>query len=906
MTPRPAVPAPGARPPAGSWDLFVFRPALLALVTLLLSVACSSNGKDADADPNIDTIDYEPFPTTRVLATADLESLTTADEDGTLIFAPAPEVLADLETGMVIVGGASSKTPEGLLRGVAEIVREGDRLTLRTMVVPIQLAFRRLSVRSAHRIRDVAAASARDGDELAPRSLHPSSTDATTKKNLRWILFDGDGDESTLDDQVRLEGELGGGFVFDARFEVNWGAVENLPQAVADCLKSLPGIFIGKLPDCTPLALLPEAKATFDIGPDFTAHADLMGSASLSFEKEIALLKLSLTPIPIGPIVLVPGVDVLATLQGSAGAHFRTGFDADLAARMALVASTKSGVTITPPRLERSKVEARETELAIMAKGRLSLGARISLTAYGILGPYAQINGFAEIAADTSKDPCWEVSAGLSANAGILLTTPRLPVLGYVTLFDLKTPTWDILRSGALASGRCGFAKGAALPGVGPDEQRYGRPDFPTWSNVTALPGDAPFAESAGGGSDVAFTQLERTTDGRFLAFAHRAHRLRKIDESGKTIWSRGYQDELGLPLKLGRAATLVDTSIAIATTDPIGAPAVLRIGQAGGVHAAYVLAIDGGCTPGPAVAVQALPFDPARAAAAYALTGACKESGGAYLVTASASGSVLAAKRLTVPAPSQLAPNALAWVDGSLWWLGTFVHQGIAHVAAARLDAGLTVQATSAYAGTCENNRRLEPAFARPAALRSELLVVGSSAGQHEGLVLRLRPDATVAFGSFPTFGPAASDTSVLHAIAELPTTGYLVAGSHQSRLAPEGSPYRIPAPYVAWIDAGGSVFGAKRFTLDDQRVGANAPHVALTDDGGLVLAATRPRDLETHEIWTMKMFAKDGTVTDPRVHVASFPITTASCGIAQAALPLALTGATASTRALHVSPLP
>jgi hypothetical protein len=53
-----------------------------------------------------------------------------------------------------------------------------------------------------------------------------------------------------------------------------------------------------------------------------------------------------------------------------------------------------------------SKLEARKTELAIMADGRLSLGARLSISLYGVAGPYAQADSFAEIAADISQDPC--------------------------------------------------------------------------------------------------------------------------------------------------------------------------------------------------------------------------------------------------------------------------------------------------------------------------------------------------------------------------------------------------------------------------------------------------------------------------------------------------------------------
>ncbi|MBS2012218.1 MAG: hypothetical protein JST00_04995 [Deltaproteobacteria bacterium] len=884
---------------------------LLALLCVVAAVACGDSPAPSSGD-DLDEIDYQVFPTTRVLSAADLASLQTASEDGTLVFDPAPSSLAGVETGMVLVGGATKVAPQGVLRGVGDVVREGNRLTLRTMVVPIQVAFRRLSARTRHRIPDIAAAEVKPGEELAPRAarIRPLDTNATAKKSLRWVLFDGDGDEATVDDQVRLEGELGGGFFFDARFEIDWGAVDNLPQTVADCLKSIPGILIGKLPDCTPLALLPEAKATFEVGPDLSAHADLIGSASLEFEKQIQLISMGLAPITIGPLVIVPGVDVIATLNGSAGARFKTGFDADLSARMDLTASTKNGVGVSTPRLERSDVKARATELAIMAKGRVSLGARISMTVYGILGPYAQVNGYAELAADTSKDPCWDIRVGLSANAGILLTTPRLPVLGVITLFDLKTPTLDLLRSGPLASGSCSFGKGSTLPGAGPDEQRYGKPEFPTWSNVATLPGEPFWATGAGGTSDIAFTQMDRTTDGRFLTSASGSRRLRKIDETGREIWARSFAAEGGaFPLSLGRVATMRDSSIVVATTSPDGAPAALRIGQAGGVFSAMQLGFDASCIPGPITGVHAMPLpsDDLAGTSHFVATGECRDTGGAYLALLTSSGRVVSAKTITVPAPSKISPRALALVDGSLWWLGVYVLDGIAHVAAIRLDASLATQASSAYVGTCENNRRIEPALARPAALRSELLVAGSSAGNHEGLILRLRPDASIAFATFPTFGPGASEVSVIHAIAELPTTGYVIAGSHQSYLAPEGSPYRTAAPYLGWIDAGGRVLAARRFVLDGGAVTTTAPHVALTDDGGLMMAATRFQPGQTsHDLWTMKAFAKDGSVADPRVQSAPFPLDVAGCNVAQAPLPVTMANLGVTTKRFTVTTTP
>lgn len=864
---------------------------VLGLLCALLAVACGDSDTNGDW-PEVDEIDFEVFPSTRVLSSGDVASIVTASEDGTLVFEPAPASLADVDAGMVIVGGTSPVVPHGVIRGVGEVSRDGERLTLRTAVVPMQLAFRRLRARSAHRVPDIASAQETPGPELAPRSLsgvRPQNTIASGKKNVRWVLFDGDGDEATQDDQVRVEGELGGGFVFDARFEVDWGAVDNLPDAVTECIKSIPAILIGKMPDCTPLALLPEAKATFEVGPDLSANADLIGSASLEYEKQITLLSMGLTPIVIGPLVLVPGVDVTARLEGSAGARFRTGFDASLSARMALVASTKNGASIEPPRLTRSDVKARPTELAIMAKGRVSLGARISISAYGIVGPYAQVSGFAEIAADTSKDPCWEISAGLGANAGLIVTTPRLPLLGVVTLIDVHTPTVDLIRLGSLASGSCSFGKGSTLPGAGPDEQRYGSPSFPTWSNVAAAPGDPFWATSAGGSSDVAYTQLERTTDGRFLSSTSGGGALRKIDETGREIWRRSFDAEESGALRLGRLATLRDSSVALSVSRIDGSPSILRVGQAGGLYSAYSYRIDAPCVPGPVAAVHPVPTRDPLGVATYVLTGECRETRDAYVIVATAHGRVVMAKRLAVPAPSTIAPRALAVINGSLWWLGVYVEAGISHVAALRLDGELNVQASSAYVGTCENNRRVEPTCARPATLRDELLVAGASAGQHEGLILRLRPDASVAFASFPTFGPGASEVSVLHAIAELPTTGYVVAGSHQSNLAPEGDRYRTAAPYLGWLDAGGRVLGARRLHLDAGDVTSTAPQISLTDDGGLMMGVTRRALAATdHELWTLKAFAKDATVVDARVTNETFPLQTADCGIAQAALPV------------------
>ena len=177
--------------------------ALPIRVVLMLSVMSAVACKHHDADK--DTITYELFPSTRLLAAADLESITADGEDGTLVFEPAPAVLADLQPGMVLVGAASSKTPAGLLRGVGAMTRDGDRLTLRTMVVPVQFAFKKLAVHVARDDQSFADAhESRDPNDSGLRELHLFATAAEGTASLKWVLFDGDGDEATEDDQVRL------------------------------------------------------------------------------------------------------------------------------------------------------------------------------------------------------------------------------------------------------------------------------------------------------------------------------------------------------------------------------------------------------------------------------------------------------------------------------------------------------------------------------------------------------------------------------------------------------------------------------------------------------------------------------------------------------------------------------
>ena len=122
-----------------------------------------------------------------------------------------------------------------------------------------------------------------------------------TTSPFNFVLFDGDGDQSTTGDQIAIDGSIGGGFDYEFELDVSWGGITALPDAVTSCLASIGDILEGELPSCSIDDLLPEAKVTFVVLPEVHADATVHGAAILEYEKEVDLASETLAPIVIGP-----------------------------------------------------------------------------------------------------------------------------------------------------------------------------------------------------------------------------------------------------------------------------------------------------------------------------------------------------------------------------------------------------------------------------------------------------------------------------------------------------------------------------------------------------------------------------------------------------------------------------
>ena len=247
--------------------------------------------------------------------------------DGTLRFDKPTAALEALQVGQVVLAGISPTTPQGLLRVVLRVTPEDSgALTVRTAAAPLQVAFKRLHAR----IADVTDPF-KDGSSFLPTDTRPLgrrpqfSTGGTLgdQQNYDIVVFDGDGNIDTTNDQVRIKTTLGGGFAYNLSIDVDWGAVDALPDVLTDCLTSAANLLEGKPPTCKIDDLMPELKLGLKVDPHLEASVTLSGAATTGYSKDFDIGTILLPPFPVGPLVFQPTADIIATIEGSASARFR-------------------------------------------------------------------------------------------------------------------------------------------------------------------------------------------------------------------------------------------------------------------------------------------------------------------------------------------------------------------------------------------------------------------------------------------------------------------------------------------------------------------------------------------------------------------------------------------------------
>lgn len=857
------------------------KPLLRSLGTVsLLAVACAASAACSSAPPNEggDELDYELFSSTRQLGEADLAAIASSDEDGKLVFASEPPALAGVATGQVLLGGISPKTPAGLLRVVTSVERSNGGLVLTTAAAPLQLAFRRLHARVRRKAETSAAEPVVTDARPLAGSVRPQFTlvkgQGEREQRYEIVVFDGDGDPETKNDQIAIDATFGGGYDYELSVDIDWGAVLELPQTVTRCIESLAGIFVGDKPSCAIDDLLPEAKMSFDVEPDVRLDVAAHGAATLAYEKEFDVGTIPFPPVPFGPLVFVPTIDILASVDGGASARFDVGASAHAKLASSVVISTKTGGNpqFNPPEVKDWGVDARPPTVDLHASATASVGARLNVSLYSVAGPYATARGVAQIDAAPLEDPCWKVRFALEADLGARITSPRLPIFGYVTLIDWHAKPFRPFDE-EVARGSCVVPPDPPqVPGSGPTPRTYQAPPFAPWAKVLGGEVDGTAAAAF---SFVGTPDLVPSIDGRWVAAGKFARGLHKVDGDGALTWTAKLVTPEGRALRALASTPTRDAGImALLDAEDAAAFVLAKTGQSGALEWAKRYDAPGDCN---AQATHMVP----DAEGGFVVVGSCSIGGQGWLAHVDHDGSVLRARTLE-EAGARVLPAASVLSDGEVVATGQLLRGGDPeHAFVVRLDAEDRPKTSTAFA--CPERLAIQPMAIAPSE-NGGVTVVGTSNGL--GLVARVRKDGALGFARFPNLGEGVPDDFIVSSVAELPTTGMVIGASTR-----DVSESQIASVVLAGLDGSGSALWARRYAIPGASRSIAWPAVRLTDDGGaLVTALAGPAGEREGDLFAMKVHAKDGNLGDGAV-LTSSPIALGDVTCATSTRPFAPT---------------
>ena len=322
--------------------------------------------------------------------------------------------LQSLQPDDVIISNIiTDTTPYGLLRKVTNVTIDASQVTVVTTDATLEDAIDEAEVI----IGQTLAAS--DITSFVPlvegvtlQEAIPGPVGPQACIGLNNVLYDADGNESTTNDQVALNGSACLDptirFAFGMKLDIGW-------THISLKLKNL----------------------VFAIGITESIDLGLIGNYTYSFSKEIPVAEITFGAITVGPLVFIPILTVYVGIDGSLSA----GITASVTQNTWLEVGVQySSGDWSPIHNFTSGFGYRLPELSTLsAQAQIYAKPQFDLLLYGITGPYANIKGYFDLEMYPLNDPWLTLWAGLQAGVGVTAKVFGKTLVNYgLTLPDYR------------------------------------------------------------------------------------------------------------------------------------------------------------------------------------------------------------------------------------------------------------------------------------------------------------------------------------------------------------------------------------------------------------------------------------------------------------------------------------
>lgn len=308
---------------------------------------------------------------TKVLSGQELDNISNV-EDGYITFQEA----MDLNKGDIIIGGISNETPGGILRKVDSAFSDNKKVL--TSPASLEEVIINGSIRSRGKLSH---------ENLEEKSAIKSGTLYDFEYPIeKQVIYDMDGDNSTTNDQISIEGEIQFGIDYDFGAEFDKGL----------------------------------SYAEFGTSIKQSSSLEITGNIEKEFEKDILLMKNNFAPIIIPaagvPLVLRPRLEIHAGAVGEIEGNAYAEAGNEMTTSMKLVYDGSSW------KIEKDfykKFEVDSVDAEVNAEAKVYVTPKLELIVNEILGPFASAEGYLKLDVKTRAAPWWELHGGYNIDGGI-------------------------------------------------------------------------------------------------------------------------------------------------------------------------------------------------------------------------------------------------------------------------------------------------------------------------------------------------------------------------------------------------------------------------------------------------------------------------------------------------------